>query len=293
MNKKIVKTNPLLKYSMLIDESGTREYMNRVMVGTAVTGLVRIEWVMGRYNQAVPPNWSMVAWQAWLASYNPLGWQVADAQNLIVQQCLKSDYQWLLLIEHDNVLLADAFIRYNEWIKFGKYPMISGLYYTRAQPSEPLVFIGRGNSTYRDFKMGDLVWCDAVPTGTLLIHAGILKEIYNDSPEYVINYAGSGIVARRVFEAPASAQMDDHGDYHVAAGTSDINFCDRIIKGNYLRRAGWNKFMDDHADLPFLVDTNLFSTHIEADGRQYPPNHMELKQQLYLAQLEAAKNGRS
>ena len=268
--------NPEIKYSMLIDDSGNNAYMNRVMIGTPVTGLVRIEWVMGRYNQAIPPNWSVVTWQSWITSYNPLRYQVADAQNLIVQRCVQSDFQWLLLIEHDNVLPPDAFIRFNEWIQRADTPVVSGLYYTRAQPSEPLVFRGRGNSTFRDFKMGDLVWADAVPTGTLLIHAGILKEMYNESPEYL----AQGVVARRVFVAPSTAMMDQRGDYHLAAGTSDISWCDRVMNGDYMRKAGWYDFMDEHGELPFLVDTNIFCTHIEQDGMQYPPDHQELRMQL-------------
>ena len=269
-------SNPNITYSMLIDDSGNAEYMNRVMIGTAVTGLVRVEWVMGRYNQAIPPNWSVVTWQSWLASYNPLHYQVADAQNLIVQRCITANFQWLILVEHDNVLPPDAFIRFNEWIQKAEYPVVSGLYYTRAQPSEPLVFRGRGNSTFRDFEMGDLVWADGVPTGVLLIHVDVLRKMYEESPEYL----AQGMVVRRVFVAPSTSMMDDHGDYHIAAGTSDIAWCDRVMKGDYLRKAGWNKFMDEHADLPFLVDTNIFSTHIEQDGRQYPPNHQELKAQL-------------
>lgn len=276
-----MEDRPQIHYSTLLD-SGNREYMNRVMIGTAVTGLVRIEWVMGRYNQAIPPNWSVVTWQAWLASYYPLHFQVADAQNLIVKQCLENNFQWLLLVEHDNVLPPDAFIRFNEWMQRADTPIVSGLYYTRAQPSEPLVFRGRGNSTFRDFAMGDLVWCDGVPTGTLLIHTGILRKMWEESPEYL----AQGIVTRRVFVAPSTSLMDENGDYHIAAGTSDINWCDRIIKGDYLRKAGWNKHADEHAEYPFLVDTNIFSTHIDQNGMQYPPFHQELRQQLGRRQHE-------
>jgi hypothetical protein len=218
----------------------------------------------------------VTTWQSWLASYNPLHYQVADAQNLIVRQCIQSNFQWLLLIEHDNVLPPDAFIRFNEYIQKADTPIVSGLYYTRAQPSEPLVFRGRGNSTYRDFRMGDLVWCDGVPTGTLLIHAGVLRAMWDESPEYL----AQGNLTRRVFVSPSTSIMDEKGDYHISAGTSDLNWCDRIIKGDYLRKAGWNDFVDEHEDMPFLVDTNIFTTHIEQDGMQYPPNHQELRMQL-------------
>ena len=58
--------------------------------------------------------------------------------------------EWLFLLEHDNVLAAnDAFVRLNTYMRGAKYPVVSGLYFTRGYPSEPLVYRGRGNSLLR------------------------------------------------------------------------------------------------------------------------------------------------
>ena len=124
--------------------------------------------------------------QQFINSYSPLRYQVADAQNLIVREVVQRDFEWLLLIEHDTCLPPDGFIRFNEYIRNADTPVVSGLYYTKTRPSEPLVFRGRGTSFYDDWKLGDRVWCDGVPTGCLLIHAGILRAMWAESEEYQV-----------------------------------------------------------------------------------------------------------
>ena len=78
----------------------------------------------------------------------------------------------------------------------GDVPVVSGLYFTRGYPSEPLVYRGRGNGYYGDWRIGDKVWADGVPTGCLLIHCSILRAMWKDSEEYQV----SGQTLRRVFE---------------------------------------------------------------------------------------------
>ncbi len=36
----------------------TTKWRNRFLIGTATTGLVRMEWVQARYSQLIPTNWS-------------------------------------------------------------------------------------------------------------------------------------------------------------------------------------------------------------------------------------------
>src|SRR5678816_4067717 len=73
--------SPVRPYRTIIQDSDDPGYVNRVLIGTAVTGLVRIEWVQARYGQLVPCNWSHVAMLSAMNSYMPLRYQVADAQN--------------------------------------------------------------------------------------------------------------------------------------------------------------------------------------------------------------------
>lgn len=259
------KKSPVRPYRTIIQDSGDPGYVNRLLIGTPATGLVRIEWVQGRYGQIIPVNWSMVQVLEYFDSFIPLRYQVADAQNLIVKQAVTLDFEWLLLIEHDTILPPDAFVRFNQYMIEAKYPIVSGLYYTRSRPSEPLIFRGRGVGAFYDWKQGDLVMCDGVPTGCLLIHCAILREMWKESAEYQIK----GQITRRVFDAPRTTWFDpSSNNYNTLSGTSDLAWCTRIMKDGYFRKAGWDEYQDK--EYPFAVDTNIFCRHIDPDGTQYP-----------------------
>jgi hypothetical protein len=179
---------------------------------------------------------------------------------------IEKDYQWLLLYEHDEIPLPDCFMRFNEYIVSAEYPVVSGLYYTKSRPSEPLVFRGRGNSSYRKFKMGDKVWCDGVPTGLLLIHRSILQAMWDESPEYKLR----DVTTRRVFETPNKLWYDPQtNQFNQHTGTSDLYWCDRVMKERFFEKAGWPEFQKKK--YPFLVDTQIFARHQDvATGEMFP-----------------------
>ncbi len=226
-----------------------------------------------------PVNWSQVEMFQFLDSYMPYRYQVDDAQNLIAYTALQKEFEWLLLYEHDVLPPPGAFIELDKYMRERKYPIVSGLYFARSYPSDPLIFRGRGNGAFYDWKMGDLVWCDGVPTGFLLIHMSVIKALWDDSELYTLNINIGPIQVRRVFNTPRDIWVDpETGWYNTRSGTSDLAWCTRVMKGDYLRKAGWGKFVDELPDprYPFVVDTNLFCRHIEMDGTQFPnPSELE------------------
>lgn len=240
-------------------------YKFRLLCGTPMTGLVRSEWISCRYNQIVPCNWGMVEMCQMLQSHIPLRYQVADAQNIIVKQAIEGDYEWLLLIEHDNLLPPGTFVKLNEYMVKKDVPVVSALYFTRSDPAEPMVYRDFGHGYYGDWKMGDKVWCKGCPTGTILIHCSLLKVLWEESPEYTVN----GITTRRVFHAPNDAWYSTlDGRWMTNTGTSDLNFCDRLVKENVFEKAGWPEIAK--LEYPILIDTNIFVKHIDQHGVQYP-----------------------
>lgn len=257
MKKVITPDNPIVTNKGL--------WKQRVLVGTPVTGLVRIEWADRRYSQIIPTNWSLADHKEFLNSAMPLRFQVSDAQNIIVDRVVREGFEWLWLIEQDDVIPVDCFIRMNQYMLKKSVPVVSGLYFTKSVPPEPILYRGRGNSYYDGWHLGDKVWVDGIPTGCVLIHASLLKAMWEDSPEYMIG----GRMARRVFEEPARVIFrPDLGLISGETGTSDLAWCTRVIDGKYLEKAGWHKFAK--MKHPFLVDTNIFCTHIDDQGRQYP-----------------------
>ena len=266
----LVKEPPVREYKQIIKDSEDPGYINRVLFGTAATGLVRIEWVAAKYGMLTPPNWAMVQMNQYVNTYITLRYQVDDAQNLIVRAFMEGDYEWLILHEHDVVLHPETIRIFNRHIQEGNKPIVSGLYYTRSRPSEPLIYRGRGTGFYGDWNFGDIVWCDGVPTGVLLIHRSIIKELWDTSEEYIIQHpSGTRDVTRAVFNTPRDFWLDQEtGQYNTMSGTSDLNWCTRVMNEDIFTKAGWPEYKD--MKYPFPVDTNIFCRHINNDGEQFP-----------------------
>ncbi len=268
---KVNPDSPVQPYQRLIHSDGT-QYTNRILIGTAATGLVRMEWVSARYSQVIPMNWSMILVTQLMSSHIPLGYLVADAQNLIVKAAMEQDMEWLCFIEHDVLIPPHTFMAFNRYMREERVPVVSGLYFTRSRPSDPLVFRGRGTNIHTEWEMGDKVWCDGVPTGCLLVHMAVIRAMWDDCEEYQLNDASGAHTVRRVFRIPNESHYDDDNPFQflLATGTSDLDWCNRVIEGDYLRKAGWEKHADEHPEYPFLVDTGIFCRHINPDGEQFP-----------------------
>lgn len=257
-----------------------KNWNNRILVAIPTTGLVRIEWVMARYSQIIPTNWSQVELTQWLNSYAPLEYQLPDAENLIAKQVVLGDYEWLLSIEQDNVIPPDTFLRLNEYMIENKVPIVSGLYYIKSQPTEPILYRGRGNGSFRDFKIGDKVWCDGIPFGLTLIHGSIIKALWDESEEYMVGNE----MTRKVFALPNFNNINNGYDNNrkdskqgnsYVRGTTDLNFCKRVMRDKIFEKAGWPKYQK--MKYPFLVDTNILVQHIDNNGRIYPLGGVPLK----------------
>ncbi len=267
MKPEIARTakHPLRKgYIGKIVDNG-REPNNRITIGIPMTGLLRSEWVLARYGQVIPCNWSTSDCIMWLDQYSPLRFSVADARNLIVERAIATDSEWLFFIDHDTILPPTTLLKMNEYMLAGEPPVVGGLYFTKSVPAEPLVYRGSGISHYRDWHLGDKVWVTGMGMGCTLIHVSLLKAVWEDSEPYMVR----GTQTRRVFETPAKQWFDPEAQgWRTETGTEDLFFLNRIIKGDYLAKAGWKKYAKKK--YPYLIDTSIFCTHIDQAGVQYP-----------------------
>lgn len=244
----------------------------RIIVGIPMTGLLRSEWVLARYGQVIPCNWSQNDFVQWVDQWSPLSFQVADARNIIVKAAVEGEYENLIFIDHDCVLPPNFLLTMNDYILEGEPPIVSGLYFTKSIPSEPLIYRGRGNGYYNKWKIGDKVWVDGHGMGATLINCSILKALYEESEEYVI----AGQKLRKVYETPARVFYDpETHSFNNQIGTEDLEFLSRIMRDNILEKAGWSKYAKKK--YPFLVDTTLFAYHIDWDGNKYPMRGEQLQ----------------
>lgn len=257
-------------------DSKDATWTNRILIAIPTTGLVRVEWMMARYGQIIPTNWSQVEMVQWMNTYVPLEYQLPDAENLIAKQVVQGDYEWFLSIEQDNLIPPDTFVKLNEYMIENKVPILSGLYYTKSHPAEPILYRGRGNGSFRDFKLGDKVWCDGIPFGLTLIHGSIIKALWNESEEYMVGNE----VTRKVFALPNfnkgnfgfentdKDKQEPQGRFSYTRGTTDLAFCKRVMRDDIFTKAGWPEYQKKK--FPFLVDTSILVQHIDNNGRQYP-----------------------
>src|SRR3990172_778608 len=239
---------------------------NRILIGVPMTGVISSEWAISRYGQVIPCNWSNSEIIHWMNQCTPLGYGVAEARNVIVDQCVRGNFDWLFFIDHDVILPPDCFIKINNYMLKADIPVVSGLYFAKSHPPEPLVYRGRGNGHFADWKIGQKVWVDGIPMGCTLIHSSILKLMYNDAPPCTV---GGNRKVRQVFDSPAGIYSDpEKGSLHGYSGTEDLAWCNRVIGGKYLKKAGWPEI--GKKKYPFLIDTSIFCKHITMDGQVYP-----------------------
>lgn len=240
----------------------------KILLGVPTLGMIRIEWDVHRRGQIIPINFQV---GEMTATHQPPsvigeGYHTADAQNTIVERAILDKYEWLLLWEDDVLPPFDALLRFNQHILEQTAPIVSGLYFSKGEPTWPLLFRGRGNGVYLNFKMGDRVWCDGVPTGLLLIHGSILHYMWEQAEEYKLP---DGRRCRRVFRFPRESWFDPEQDrYFATLGTSDLDFCDRVMRDGVFAKTGWKKFAG--MKYPFLCDTAIFAQQIDHQGKYYP-----------------------
>jgi len=256
----------------LIKSDLWKGWKKRICIAVPATGLVRVEWMMARFGQVIPCNWSNGDIFQFFNQFSPMGWAVADARNVCVEYCLKHGFEWLFFIDHDVCMPPDIFLKINEYMNHGKYPVVSGLYFCKGSHPEPLVFRGRGNSFYSNWKRGDKVWVDGIPMGLTLIHSSLLRVLWDTSEQYNVSTVGGAVTTRRVFETPRKAWFDPESmSYAQKVGTEDLFWCDRIRSEKVFEKCGvkkWAKFQKKK--YPFLMDTSMFCTHIDENGAKYP-----------------------
>jgi len=241
------------------------KWRKKLLVSVATEGWVRYEWAHARYGQVTPVNWEA---QGFDVAYTAMGYSIDDAYNLITKKVLELGVDWLIIIEDDVIVPNDLFIRFSRYMDAGEFPVVSGLYYTKSEPSQPLVFRGRGNGPFHKWKMGQRVFCDGLPMGCLLIHASILKWFWENTDDVYKTVDGQAV--KRVFETPRRIFYDpEAGGYERQEGTQDLFFFDRMIEFDVLKKTGWDKVA--RRKWPLLCDTKIFCKHADRNtGRMYP-----------------------
>lgn len=249
------KTAPTPVGASILHCTEPEGYRARLLLGTPSLGTIRIEWHDAMAGVVMPANWQ-------LHRITPLGFGVADGQNLIVQAALAAGVEWVWFQEDDTLPPPNLCLVWQEWMRKATQPVVSGLYYLRGGSGEPLIYRGVGTGAYTTWTPGDRVRCDGVPTGCLLVHASLFRVMAAEAPDYQLRANGGTHTLKKIFEEPRRfAFHPESGGYETQLGTSDLDWCHRVIRGQVLERAGWPKIAK--LRWPFVVDTRIRCGHIE------------------------------
>ena len=226
--------------------------MKDIMAGTILGEFIEIPLLANEKHR----------WASNIKDSNVYNIGVEEDHTYVVSAVLCHNCSW----EDDNIPPLDALIKINQYMLRGDVPVVSGLYFTRSVPPEPIMYRGMGTGYYADWKMGEKVWVSGVPFGFTLISGKIIKALWDESPEYIVN----GQVTRRVFDNPSESYIDPvTGGWMNTSGTSDLAFCKRIMDNKIFTKAGFPEY--EGKENPFLVDTTIFVKHQErATGQMYP-----------------------
>lgn len=175
------------------------------LIGLPSTRLHNIDWTLSLLVQSPPPNSKVL--------YCPIKGQdrnnpipVAEARNLIVGEAKKQGCQYVLFVDDDTVPPYNSFRSLAYILEQYSPPLddvgiIAGIYTTRSDPPEPLVFRGGYNGSYWNWKRGDIFEVTGLATGFMLVDMRVFDTI---EPPYFATLDEDDPVKRQKFR-----QTDD------------------------------------------------------------------------------------
>lgn len=174
------------------------------------------------------------------------GLEVGHARNEAVRGVLQHDPmpEFLFFLDYDVIPSCDAIQKLHLRARhFPEHDIFAGVYCSKSDLPEPLIYKGNGVGPFWDWTIGDLLTEEitGVHMGLTLIRSSLLKRMAA---------ADVGPLFLTVDE-----RIIDEKGLHTKRGTEDLYFCDRAV----------NEF-----GARILVDTSVLAGHIDnGSGRIY------------------------
>jgi hypothetical protein len=116
-------------------------------------------------------------------------------RNLIVEEFMKSDAEWLFWVDSDTLVPVGAIDRL---LAHGR-TLVSGLYYGKNEPHNPIaytVYNGAFRPIDQDIRweVGEIIEVDAVGMGCMLTHRSVFEDIRNEHDVYQIPGGGVTVI---------------------------------------------------------------------------------------------------
>lgn len=148
-----------------------------IMCAIPTLGMVPIEFVVGFGRLQMPINGGVF-------QHIIKGMEIGIARNMSVEHVmsLPKEYRpkWLFFLGDDMIPPPFGFVQLFEEAEKNKWDCLTGMYFWKGEPPTPLIWrndhIGRMQPG-RDFKVGDVVWCDMSGLDFTLIRVELLEKM--------------------------------------------------------------------------------------------------------------------
>jgi len=207
--------------------------------GMRVPALVPVQWALAHMNLVTPLNTTM----SYLVEWGRLS---AEARQIMTQQAIRMGAKYILYWDDDTLPPPMGLYTLHNWME--RHPeagAISGVYTTREEPNEPLVYTAHGEGAAWDFPMGE--GAEPVPifgagAGFLLARVEAIVDVQSKLPE------GTPIWAD---ERTLPGHDPDNNRRKVMWG-HDVRFC---------------KLLNEH-DWPVYVHGQVMCTHLDIESQK-------------------------
>ena len=174
--------------------------MSDCIIGVPSFGEVSIHWAMGLTAIAMPINFSN--------QYKVvLGKRIDEARNEVAEYVVNASDKprFLFFLDDDVIMPPDTLKRLVH--RMDNLPSdvgaVSGVYYSKSEPGEPLIFQQQGKGSDYDWRVGDFIKAWAAGCGLVLIRAEALRRMEQQkgkpwfSIDYGLSQRGDGVYEAR------------------------------------------------------------------------------------------------
>lgn len=159
------------------------------------------------------------------------GKRIDIARNEIVEQALRAGAEKILFLDSDVLFPPNTFQQLISRQQNNGHKIVSGVYWSKSNPTFPLIFHEAGRGSFLDWKVGDYFDTWAIGMGLVLIDTSVFRAI--PEPWYEIDY---GLHVDAETGAMGSSSM-----------TEDLPFCNKCAQ----------------AGIKVWVDTSIQAGHFD------------------------------
>lgn len=196
---------------------------------------VTMEWVRAKQSIQFPTNFSMVD------VYRD-GMEIGEARQSVIEYLLGLERrpEFLFFLDYDVIPAHDAITKLVMRARhFPDHDVFAGVYCSKSEPSEPLIYGANGAGPFWDWRIGDILHEDQIHSchmGLTLLRMSLFDRFTEEQ------------LSRPLFLTENEAGVTDDGTAYTNRGTEDIYFCTRATAEIGLR---------------ILVDTSVLAGHID------------------------------